>query len=114
MSPHLRHSRHSRAQVSVKSFFQIVQKIMKRYLDLESVDDPKIRLMLDDQSDVRIATKMTAIFTKAVSFAMDKQTNQRPGNPAPAGLKRPTQAEARHEEVHKVLFFSCLLSSKQH
>jgi hypothetical protein len=47
--------------------------IVNRILDLESVDDHRVKKLLHNKSEIKMAMKMTAILTKALTFSMEDQ-----------------------------------------
>jgi hypothetical protein len=84
------------------SLLQIVQRIVGRFLNLKSIEDPKIRQLLQNQVEVRLATKMTAVFTKALAVAMETSMEPviQPGKKRPFLLDKPG---ANVEEVRQTM-----------
>ena len=42
--------------------------MVNRILDLKSPDDPRVKILLQDQDEIEMAINMTAVLTKALMF----------------------------------------------
>lgn len=59
-------------------------------------------MMLQNQSEIRIATKMSAVLTKALAVAMDETADSRP-DPTLGRGKRPTLHQSDGGNLQQVL-----------